>query len=166
MGLCLPSSDIDVVIQISGEGTANGEADEPTGSRANSKERKNVADQGAWKDMREKSPLSQLGESLRADWRDQLSYLEVIPKTKVPLVKFTHAPTGISVDASFLKENGIQAATLMKTFMEAMPPLRPLIFGKLLVCALFLSFQDSPPPHRTLTVRNWMATLSSAQHSF
>ena len=42
------------------------------------------------------SPLIQLAEAIREAWRDDLSYLEVIENTRVPLVKFTHAPSGVS----------------------------------------------------------------------
>jgi len=138
-GLFLPSSDIDIVVNVKdetcneetkqnereeGPGNENGESGEP---REDEKEEDNDNDE-AWKNMRDKSPLEQLADTIREEWQDEISYLEVIPNTKVPLVKFTHAPTGLSVDVSFVKETGPQAAVLMKTFMEAMPPLRPLIF--------------------------------------
>ena len=60
---------------------------------------------------------------------NDLLYLEVIENAQVPLVKFTHSPTGISVDVSFNQSTGPQAAKLMHQYMDALPPLRPLAFG-------------------------------------
>ncbi|CAB9512892.1 canonical poly(A) RNA polymerase PAPD7 [Seminavis robusta] len=171
-GLFLPTSDIDIVLQLpeeeqkkkdEEENADNNSADsskppkeeaddnnsegddtadsKPTGESTdnnnNSQEQKgenNIEEppEGSWKDMREKSPLDRLADALREEWIDELSYLEVLSKTKVPLVKFTHGPTNLSVDVSFSfqqkQETGPGAATLIKTLMEAMPPLRPLIF--------------------------------------
>jgi non-canonical poly(A) RNA polymerase PAPD5/7 len=73
------------------------------------------------------SPLIRLAAALRDAWRDDLTYLEVIENTRVPLVKFTHS-FGISFDVCFDQEMGPKAAVLMKTYMDAMPPLRPLTF--------------------------------------
>jgi non-canonical poly(A) RNA polymerase PAPD5/7 len=136
-GLCLPSSDIDIVIQlpevekekeqeIHTTSTANTSASDPDKPHHDNLQEE-PKDEG-WKDVREKSPLGRLADALREEWLEELTYLEVIAKTKVPLVKFTHAKTNLSFDVSFVKETGPQAATLIKTFMEAMPPLRPLIF--------------------------------------
>ena len=136
----MPSSDIDIVINVSTEEEETKEGDDeekPKESGDSSKEKlggddkdedNGEPDDEAWKSMRTKSPLEQLADTIRDEWKDDISYLEVIPNTKIPLVKFTHAPTGLSVDVSFVKETGPQAAVLMKTFMEALPPLRPLIF--------------------------------------
>ncbi len=76
------------------------------------------------------SPLARLGNALRMDpeWKDQLSYLEVVENTRVPIVKFTHASTDISVDICINQEHGRNAAELMKRFLDAMPPLKPLTF--------------------------------------
>mmetsp|Transcript_17045 Transcript_17045/g.21565 ORF Transcript_17045/g.21565 Transcript_17045/m.21565 type:complete len:538 (-) Transcript_17045:1184-2797(-) len=77
------------------------------------------------------SPLIRLADELLAKWggkKNELTYLEVVENTKVPIVKFTHAPTNLSVDICFNQYNGVQNAELVKRFMEAMPPLRPLTF--------------------------------------
>lgn len=125
-GLCLPSSDIDIVIHLPEKEKEGEEKQTSDGDRKEDQETNDKTDgDGEWKQMREKSPLKKLGEVLREEWSD-LSYMEIIANTKVPLVKFER--NGIAVDVSFRKETGPQAATLMKTFMEAMPPLRPLIF--------------------------------------
>ena len=68
-------------------------------------------------------------QALRKEWGvSELSYLEVIEHTRIPLVKFTHATTNISVDVSFDQPTGPPAALLMKRYLEALPPLRPLTF--------------------------------------
>jgi non-canonical poly(A) RNA polymerase PAPD5/7 len=116
-GLSLPSSDIDVVICMP-EKNETKEGEEEGGEHTAAKP----------------SPLQHLAAKLREEWRGELSYLEVVENTKVPLVKFTHRPSNVSLDASFLHPgqanppNGPQAATLMKTYLEALPPLRPLTF--------------------------------------
>eukprot|EP00978_Attheya_sp_CCMP212_P039763 scaffold210037_cov61-Attheya_sp.AAC.2 len=127
-GLLLPSSDIDVVIQLvkADEATTKNEK-----SNAKMQEQKEMKE---WDDEAYGSPLQQFAEALKSEWqtgdanRDQLGYLEVIENTRVPLVKFTHAPTGLNVDVCFDQDNGPKAATLMKNFLDAMPPLRPLTY--------------------------------------
>jgi len=74
------------------------------------------------------SPLKLLATALREHWLDDLSYLEVIENTRIPLVKFTHAPTNISIDVCFSQTSGVKAAGLLNQYMEALPPLRPLTF--------------------------------------
>ena len=152
-GLCLPTSDIDIAIQIkeeskkkkkrkmkkksNGEGTENnnnnkqgevGSVDETddSDSKMISKEQE-LEDMENW-DKPSGSPLHRLATALREQWLDDLSYLEVIENTRVPLVKFTHAPTKISIDVCFNQKTGPQAAALMHQYMEALPPLRPLTF--------------------------------------
>lgn len=75
-----------------------------------------------------KSLLQRFVRAVQGDWKDELSYLEAIEHTRIPLVKFTHAPTSISVDVSFNQPTGPPAAQLMKRYLEALPPLRPLTF--------------------------------------
>jgi non-canonical poly(A) RNA polymerase PAPD5/7 len=76
-----------------------------------------------------KSPLHYFAQAMRQDWGvHELSYLELIENTRIPLVKFTHASTNISVDVSFDQPSGPPAAQLMKRYLEALPPLRPLTF--------------------------------------
>lgn len=104
-GLLLPSSDIDLVITIPEENW-----------------RKDGGDTASI------SPRGLLAQKLRQEWLHQLSYLEVIENTKVPLVKFTHEPTNVSVDICFNQPSGPPAAAYMKRYLKALPPLRPLTF--------------------------------------
>lgn len=147
-GLCLPTSDIDIAIQIEEEDVREGETPvingaaganktngnnksgggngAEDGSKKNSKQQE-LDDMKNW-DRPSGTPLQRLATALREQWLEDLSYLEVIEKTRVPLVKFTHAPTNISVDVCFNQKTGPQAAALMHQYMEALPPLRPLTF--------------------------------------
>lgn len=115
-GLCLPTSDIDIAIQLSETDT---KTMEEGGGADSSLEN--------W-DAPTDNPLHRLAAALRGEWLKELSYLEVIENTRVPLVKFTHEPTNICVDVCFNQTTGVQAAQLMLRFMEALPPLRPLTF--------------------------------------
>jgi non-canonical poly(A) RNA polymerase PAPD5/7 len=126
-GLFLPSSDVDLLV-ITNE-KANDETSQPDR-------------QEDWQKP-SGSPLDRFESVLREDWLMELSYLEVIGNTKVPLVKFTHAPTNISVDVCFDQESGPGAAQLMKTYLEALPPLRPLTF----VLKYFLSARGLNEPY-------------------
>ena len=150
-GLFLPNSDIDIAIQLKDDSKhANKEEDEETGNDkkkngkkgteegeadadASKNNTKMVSKQQELDDMKDwdkptGSPLQRLATALREHWLPELSYLEVIENTRVPLVKFTHAPTDISVDVCFNQTGGPQAAQLMHQYMEALPPLRPLTF--------------------------------------
>ncbi|GKY96529.1 hypothetical protein MPSEU_000612500 [Mayamaea pseudoterrestris] len=110
-GLFLPSSDIDLVVSFSEQ-----------------KDEKSVAEVNDDADnaLPVQSPLHILADAIRREWLSELSYLEVIEQTRVPLVKFTHASTNISVDICFSQENGVLAASLMTTMLQSLPPLRPL----------------------------------------
>eukprot|EP00545_Synedropsis_sp_CCMP1620_P007480 CAMPEP_0119029652 /NCGR_PEP_ID=MMETSP1176-20130426/40631_1 /TAXON_ID=265551 /ORGANISM="Synedropsis recta cf, Strain CCMP1620" /LENGTH=434 /DNA_ID=CAMNT_0006986003 /DNA_START=29 /DNA_END=1333 /DNA_ORIENTATION=+ len=119
-GLLLPTSDIDVVIQLKEE------IDDSKEKGQNSQDKKEMDNWDVAKASK-KSPLQRLATALREEWLDKLEYLEVIEKTRVPLVKFTTL-TGLSMDICFNQENGPKAAQLMKTYLQAMPPLRPLTF--------------------------------------
>ena len=121
-GLCLPTSDIDIAIQI-GDGE-EAKDDE----NADAVETEDDNDMDDWNKQMGGSPLQKLADALRDQWQSDLSYLEVIENTRVPLVKFTHGPSNISVDVCFNQKSGVQAATLMKQYMDAIPPLRPLTF--------------------------------------
>uniref|UniRef100_A0A6V0BPQ8 Polymerase nucleotidyl transferase domain-containing protein n=1 Tax=Pseudo-nitzschia australis TaxID=44445 RepID=A0A6V0BPQ8_9STRA len=128
-GLCLPTSDIDIVIQLEEE-EETVKKKEPEKKK---KKKKNISKQQELEDMENwdkptGSPLSLLGKALRENWLDDLSYLELIENTRIPLVKFTHAPTKISIDVCFNQKGGPQAAALMNQYMEALSPLRPLTF--------------------------------------
>lgn len=104
-GLLLPSSDIDLVITIP---------------------EKDWSKDG--KDTSLLSPRALLAQRFRQEWLHELSYLEVIEQTKVPLVKLTHEPTNVSLDICFNQPSGPPAATYMKRYLTALPPLRPLTF--------------------------------------
>jgi non-canonical poly(A) RNA polymerase PAPD5/7 len=116
--LFLPTSDIDLVILFK-------KKDDEV--KSDEKE-KSIEKQGMEDYTPMASPLKSLADALKDEWREELSYLEVIENTRVPLVKFTHGPSGISFDVCFDQETGPKAAALMKTYMDAMPPLRPLTF--------------------------------------
>ena len=75
-----------------------------------------------------RSPLIRLADGLRSFFKDQLVYLEVVEQTRIPIVKFTHGPTNLSVDVCFDQEGGPEAAQIMNNFLDNMPPLRPLVF--------------------------------------
>ncbi|MGK3735835.1 MAG: non-canonical poly(A) RNA polymerase PAPD5/7 [Bacillariaceae sp.] len=149
-GLCLPTSDIDIAIQLNEkEQTVNGDnkteksnntnnnkkanGNNNTQKQANSsnnkisKQQQEINDMVNWNEPTG-SPLQLLARALREHWLDDLSYLEVIEKTRIPLVKFTHAPTNISIDVCFNQTSGVQAAALMRQYMQAIPPFRPLTF--------------------------------------
>ena len=147
-GLCLPTSDIDIAIQLNEkeEQTINGDDNKTEKSSNNKKEKgsntqkannssnskiskqqQEINDMENWNEPTG-SPLQLLAGALREHWLDDLSYLEVIEKTRIPLVKFTHAPTNISIDVCFNQTSGVQAAALMRQYMQAIPPFRPLTF--------------------------------------
>jgi non-canonical poly(A) RNA polymerase PAPD5/7 len=107
-GLLLPSSDIDLVIYVDAENWKKEDSDSSSSATD--------------------SPLQALAQKLREEWYHELSYLEVIEKTRVPLVKFTHEPSNVSVDICFNQPSGPPAASYMKRYLEALPPLRPLTF--------------------------------------
>lgn len=125
-GLYLPSSDIDIAIQLS-QKDAEKSKDESEGAEGKRTKEQEQKDMDNW-DAPRGSPLDRLEAALREHWIEELSYLEVIPNTRVPLVKFTHGPTNISVDVCFNQTSGVQAAKLMRCYMDALPPLRPLTF--------------------------------------
>lgn len=121
----MPSSDIDIVLLI--EEDEKEEEEDLFGDA----EEKSFAgeDDEAWKThVKSQSPLEKMADALCDEWRDDLSYLEVIANTKVPLVKFTYAPTDTSVDVSFEIATGTMAASLIKQYLAEMPPLRSLTF--------------------------------------
>ncbi|KAL3924116.1 MAG: hypothetical protein SGILL_001247 [Bacillariaceae sp.] len=155
-GLFLPESDIDIAIQLKDD-TKHSKTEEEKEKGNNGKKKQNGKKQGTTEegeaastdivpsnnklvskqqeldDMKDwdkpaGSPLQRLASALREHWMSELSYLEVIENTRVPLVKFTHAPSGICVDVCFNQTGGPQAALLMHRYMEALPPLRPLTF--------------------------------------
>ena len=128
--LCLPTSDIDIAIQLEEkDGTTKGNNAENLEDQKKNKisRQQELDDMERWSEPTE-SPLRRLASKLREEWLDDLSYLEVIEKTRIPLVKFTHGPTNISIDVCFNQKTGPQAAALMHQYMDALSPLRPLTF--------------------------------------
>lgn len=123
-GLFLPTSDIDLVILTSKE-----------------KEEDEKVKEADYKPT--VSPLQLFANALRDAWSTDLSYLEVVENTRIPLVKFTHGPSSISVDVCFDQPHGPPAAELMQTYMDALPPLRPLTF----VIKYFLAARDLNQPY-------------------
>ncbi len=145
-GLLLPTSDIDLVVILpdynpdetdnvnNGNNGSNNDNNNET-SLTKEEEQKEMAEYDIHKHSSSNitnstttSPLMKLAHELNTKWKNELTYLEVVSNTKVPIVKFTHGPTKLNCDICFNQENGIHAAELMKRFMDAMPPLKPLTF--------------------------------------
>jgi len=173
-GLSLPTSDIDLVVNLKteesgttvasekGGGAGGGGKDGDTPESGKDREEREMND---WKassgssssraDGSAASPLRRLGDALRRRWPEDLTYLEVVENTRVPIVKFALRPhrgkggsggdgvgrgdhndngedsdpeEGIQVDVCFNQGSGVESANLVRTFMEAMSPLRPLTF--------------------------------------
>lgn len=154
-GLLLPTSDIDLVVILpgynpddtdnaNGNGNINGNNDNNNDNVKSDNNETSLTKEEEQKEMAEydihkhssanitnsttTSPLIKLALELNTKWKNELTYLEVVSNTKVPIVKFTHGPTKLNCDICFNQENGIHAAELMKRFMDAMPPLKPLTF--------------------------------------
>jgi non-canonical poly(A) RNA polymerase PAPD5/7 len=151
-GLILPHSDVDFVVTTSSsDGEQNDDSESKKSNKSKQKNKKKVVDsvdsevlskqaqkQKEQKEMEEynvsnpllssSSPLQILGQSLRDKWGTDLTYLEIVENTRVPIVKFTHGPTNLSGDVCFHQDYGPMAADLVKRFLEAMPPLKPLTY--------------------------------------
>ena len=52
---------------------------------------------------------------------------QVIPKAKVPIVKFEEVESGYQFDISFDVANGPEAAQNVNQLMDTLPPMRPLV---------------------------------------
>jgi non-canonical poly(A) RNA polymerase PAPD5/7 len=127
-GLLLPTSDIDIVIDLKEGVVAMETKDDNTQTRGGlAQEQHDMENWNVNDSAMAKSPLQRLAAVIREQWFDELEYLEVIENTRVPLVKLT-TTAGLSIDVCFNQENGPKAAQLMKTYLQAMPPLRPLTF--------------------------------------
>jgi non-canonical poly(A) RNA polymerase PAPD5/7 len=114
-GLFLPTSDIDIVVTTM---TSDGEEQSSEGQEENPSD--------LFVKNEQRSPLQRFAAAIQDEWLDELSYFEVIEKTRVPLVKFKHAPTKIHVDVCFNQPTGPPAALLMSRYLHCLPPLRPL----------------------------------------
>ncbi len=72
----------------------------------------------------DKSALHRLGSFLRE--KNVVSYLEVIDKARVPIVKITHERTQLHIDISFGVDSGLIGAELIKSHVRLNPAFRPL----------------------------------------
>jgi non-canonical poly(A) RNA polymerase PAPD5/7 len=136
-GLFLPTSDIDLVVMT--PNPENGSAKTAETEDTNAANENNYKDESA-----AKSPLHCFMEMMQqTEWLNDLSYLEAVEHTRIPLVKFTMAATGISVDVSFNQPTGPPAAELMKRYLDALPPLRPLT----IVLKYFLAARSLNEPY-------------------
>jgi len=72
-----------------------------------------------------KNPLTVLAEHIRKS--NIVSYMEVIANAKVPIVKFDHMESGISVDIVVNNDDGLTTGKLIQRLTREFPPLRPLI---------------------------------------
>jgi Nucleotidyltransferase domain len=103
-GLFLPASDIDLVVLLN-PGSSSDEASPPTDGDTNGSSAVDAATM--WEqEVSRRSPLRTLADAFRRKWPDELSYLEVIENTRVPLVKFTYAPYNINVDICIDQKSG------------------------------------------------------------
>jgi non-canonical poly(A) RNA polymerase PAPD5/7 len=142
-GLFLPTSDIDIVVTMTND---EEDVDESKGNKGKRKDGGNKGQEGDPPESylyQAKSPLERFAKALHVEWQNELSYLEVIEGTRIPLVKFTHAGTDICIDVSFNQPSGPPAAQLMKEYLQALPPLRPLTF----VLKFFLAARGLNEPY-------------------
>lgn len=70
------------------------------------------------------APLFELAQ--RLEELDMVSYLEVIDKARIPIVKFVHKASNIHVDISFNIGGGLATAALVKHYMRVFPAFRPI----------------------------------------
>lgn len=71
-----------------------------------------------------KAPLFELAQ--RLEEQDLVSYIEVIDKARIPIVKLVHKTSGIHIDVSFNIAGGLATADLVKHYMRLFPAFRPL----------------------------------------
>lgn len=88
-----------------------------------------------------------------------VSYIEVIAQAKVPILKFDHLSSGISVDVCINNDSGLRTGKIMRNFVQQFPPLRPLT----MVLKVFLSQRKL---HETYTGGVGSFVLSSMIVSF
>ena len=69
--------------------------------------------------------LRRLAETLKS--QNMVSFIEVIEKTKVPIVKFTHRVSDIQCDICFDVQNGLETADMTRGLVQALSPLKPLV---------------------------------------
>ncbi|RMX66052.1 hypothetical protein DD238_003956 [Peronospora effusa] len=71
-----------------------------------------------------KEPLYKLAQCLEE--KELVSYLEVIDKARIPIVKMVHKTSDIHVDVSFNVAGGLATGDLVKHYMRVYPSFRPL----------------------------------------
>ncbi|KAJ8575209.1 hypothetical protein ON010_g4004 [Phytophthora cinnamomi] len=71
-----------------------------------------------------KAPLFKLAQCLEE--KELVSYLEVIDKARIPIVKMVHKASDIHVDVSFNVAGGLATGDLVKHYMRVYPSFRPL----------------------------------------
>ena len=70
-------------------------------------------------------PLRELAKELKR--RKLVSYIEVIGKARVPIIKLHHIKSDLDADICFDQPGGLQMASLIKTMLDSVPAMRPLI---------------------------------------
>lgn len=87
-------------------------------------------------------PLAVLASQIKQQMN--VSYVEAILNAKVPIVKFDHAPTGISVDVCINNDSGVKTGEILKRYLKEFPALKPLLCGlKVYLVRVFLPFNGS-----------------------
>lgn len=71
------------------------------------------------------------------------TYVEAIKTAKVPIVKFDHMKTGISVDICLNNDSGLRTGATIRKLVEDYPPLRPLT----IVLKIFLAQRNMNEPY-------------------
>ncbi|CAI5747233.1 unnamed protein product [Peronospora destructor] len=71
-----------------------------------------------------KEPLFKLAQCLEE--KELVSYVEVIDKARIPIVKMVHKTSDIHVDVSFNVAGGLATGDLVKHYMRVYPSFRPL----------------------------------------
>lgn len=92
-------------------------------------------------DYEERNRLYQLSLKLRQ--LKLATKIEVIAKTKVPIIKFVDPKLGVHVDISFERVNGLHAAQNIRKWIKEMPGLREMV----LIIKQFLSLRKLNNPH-------------------
>lgn len=76
-------------------------------------------------DKENKSSLYELAHFLKS--RKLATQVEVIAKARVPIIKFVEPSSQIHIDVSFERTNGLEAAKLIRSWLEQTPGLRELV---------------------------------------
>ena len=72
-----------------------------------------------------KKSILKLGKELKQ--RKLVSYLETITGARVPIIKMTHAETGMDADICFDQEGGIHMGKMIKHMISVVPAMKPLV---------------------------------------